>query len=130
MKKMLFFLVFALFLFGSSQANAADLVYEYAEKGNGGELTLQDTPDGYFLTIATGNERGHTCDLSGYECVRKGSQFDCFPHEGDDPDMIPLTIKIMKDKSIRVAAAKKGKSLDSNFCGTTATLSGKYVPKR
>lgn len=118
-------------IFGASNA-FADRSYDYAEKGFGGQLILQDTPDGIFLSIETSNGKGHTCDLSSYECIRKGQQYQCIPHEGGNPDQVPLVIRIMPDKSLLVQPAKGVKSPDGfgEFCGTGGRLTGKYVPKR
>lgn len=117
--------------FGASNA-LADMVYDYAEPGSAGTLTLAETPDGLFMTIETTNAKGHTCDLSNYECMPKGSQYDCGPHEGGDPEMVPLVLKIMPDKSLILQPAKGAKSPDGfgAFCGATGSLTGKYVPAK
>lgn len=122
----------AIFTLCAGNIQAADKIYNYAEKGFTGELKLAGTPDGDFLTISTSNSKGHTCDLEFYECTLKGKQYYCQPHEGGDPDMIPIVIKIQPDKSIIVSAAQKGKSIDggSTFCGMSGRMSGLYKPAR
>lgn len=134
MKKFILFLLTAgiVFTLGAGTLQAADKTYRYAEEGFSGELKLADTPEGWFLTITTLNKaRGHTCDLDNYECVLKGKQYYCQPHEGGDPDPVPLVIKIQPDKSIRVSAAQKNQSIDSGeFCGMGGAMSGLYKPAR
>lgn len=118
-------------VYGVSNA-FADKIYNYSEPGFSGQLTFEDTPDGIFMSIETASDKGHTCELSYYECSLKGTQYQCQPHEGGDPDMVPLVIKIMPDKSLRLQAAKGSKSPDGYgaFCGANGRLTGKYVPAR
>lgn len=115
----------------AGNAGAAQ-IYHYAEPGSNGVLKLEDNPDGTWLSIETANEKGHTCEVSGYECVLNGSQYTCTPHEGDDPGEPPIILDVSGGKTLIVRQAPGAKSPDgmgANFCGATGAITGKYTRK-
>lgn len=131
MKKTLFVLILtAAFVTGATFARADDKTYKFAEPNHSGELKMEEFDENvWMLSIETANAKGNTCELGGYECVLQGSTYECQLHGGDGPNL-PLVMKIQPDKSIIVAAAKKGQSLENDFCGMGAQISGRYKPAK
>lgn len=99
--------------------------YAYQQEGLTGELLLNaqhESPEKYYLTVATSSGTGNTCEFEG-DCIVKGNELICSNENIKEDKDNYIAIRILADNALELTKSY------APLCGPGAYLDGTYKPK-